>query len=358
MLIHNQDYQTSPELQAFPTSEKIISSIVHLSLNKLSILRDIINCHELHGDVYYSRNKWAKSLDCTPKTITNYTNALQADGMITKGRPGGRPFATCHYVPTDFILTQKKRIFSLYKYLKGVGFAINLLVSKSQVQPSMFPLNSYKEFNLLKNPETPETNGSALCSVWQWTKRQVSTKQVSHTTKKEEKVMKQDWINPAIRSATGIIGLSKWGQIRLSAYPYKAVEYAINAFKKSRTTKVDRFGWVIKICNDWCKQNNTLPDWDLMHRLAEEHNMPSNPALVTTDKNSPDIAPFMQPITTPKPQNTSGYSDPYLKYRALKKPENKEWARLNYEKVLIQAQLDGNNMEEFAEKFITWVTSK
>ena len=68
------------------------------------------------------------------KTITRITNELRDSGLITKARPNGMPFETCRYKLTQYAISEKKRIYALYKALKGIGFATVLLLSTPQVK--------------------------------------------------------------------------------------------------------------------------------------------------------------------------------------------------------------------------------
>lgn len=80
--------------------------------------------------------------------------------------------------------------------------------------------------------------------------------------------------------AQELLSLSKWGMIRLTAFPGSALEYACAAFRSSKSAKEDPFRWFAGICNKWCKENNVEPNWPYMARLANEHEMPEEPQYI------------------------------------------------------------------------------
>lgn len=80
-----------------------------------------------------------------------------------------------------------------------------------------------------------------------------------------------------LETAKELLSLSKWGVIRLTAYPTKAIEHTIAAFRVSKSKKDDPFKWFCRVCEEWCMDNNTEPDWDGARLLAKEQSMPKNP---------------------------------------------------------------------------------
>ena len=87
----------------------------------------------------------------------------------------------------------------------------------------------------------------------------------------------------------------------------------------------------MKVCNEWCRKNNTAPNWDLLQELIVEHGMPDNPTFILEGKSLDN-----QPITIPsraRPEkssrDTSQPSAAYIKYGPIIRAEsirkNNEW---------------------------------
>ena len=159
-------------------------------------------------DIRFARSTLARRIGVSEKTITRITNELRDSGLITKARPNGMPFETCRYKLTQYAISEKKRIYALYKALKGIGFATVLLLSTPQVSEPGVPLYCSKEFKKISS-----VIPVAQCSAWQLTTDQGPTEQAALSTKKEDEVMKRNWITPELKRATGILNLSKWGRI-------------------------------------------------------------------------------------------------------------------------------------------------
>ncbi len=80
-----------------------------------------------------------------------------------------------------------------------------------------------------------------------------------------------------LKDAQELMSLSKWGVIRLTAYPVKAISYAISSFRSSKSKKDDPFKWFCKVAEEWCVDNNIEPDWDGARQLARSEGIPKNP---------------------------------------------------------------------------------
>lgn len=98
-------------------------------------------------------------------------------------------------------------------------------------------------------------------------------------------------VPPYIR-AISEIKLTKWGQIRLTAFPERAVDAArkkIRYFGKAK----DPFAFFFKACLDFCKDENIVPDWKWCDALAISHNVPANAPmlLLSTPSTQKEIRP-------------------------------------------------------------------
>lgn len=81
----------------------------------------------------------------------------------------------------------------------------------------------------------------------------------------------------AIRDITDSLRLTKWGQIRLSAFPDEAILYTTQRFFLERKSRIiNPFGWFKTVCIEYCAENNIVPNWHFMYQLAEAYQMPSD----------------------------------------------------------------------------------
>jgi len=87
------------------------------------------------------------------------------------------------------------------------------------------------------------------------------------------------------------LNLTKFGQIKLSAFPDGAILYATDQYKKSRNKPKDRFAWFFTVCGRWCQINNIEPNWKYLEELKERHHMPDG-ARMTFE--TPDEQPFAE----------------------------------------------------------------
>lgn len=79
-------------------------------------------------------------------------------------------------------------------------------------------------------------------------------------------------ISPIIRSLTEL-NLTKWGQIRLSAFPDEAILYAQDKLKNNHDI-INKYNWFFKVCYQYCTDTNIKPDWQLVEQLSIGYKMP------------------------------------------------------------------------------------
>ncbi len=239
-------YQTYPPLQAFPnttiTVQKVFLFIVQrLKENPLAVI---------------TVEMIASALGVCAKTVSNATNELQKKhGLLTKSRRKGFWNDVNRYVITKQGRQLIPALINSYKVFCGIFkrplLSFGLLLSLS---PSSFPL--YKEDIYIYPPLKREL----------LTHARVKRVEMSTPIDAKEMLATQD-----------LLSLSKWGMIRLSAYPRQAIEHAYLAFRNSKSKKDDPFRWFCSLCDEWCRKQNAEPNLPFMRRLAVEHSMPMNP---------------------------------------------------------------------------------
>lgn len=84
-------------------------------------------------------------------------------------------------------------------------------------------------------------------------------------------------ISPVIRRLTPLVGLTKWGQIKLSAFPDAAIEHVIDRlqYKESKDIRT-LFAWIYVTAYRWCEENKIKPDYAFMRKLEDIFCVPEN----------------------------------------------------------------------------------
>jgi hypothetical protein len=274
MLIR-KDYQESAVPQAF----------CGFSEKKLNFFLLIHKYDQLFDDIYYSRAHFARVMGVSPKTIDRWCEDYNNLGVMTKTQPPGRPFDTCHYKLTELGHAMKAHALNLYKFAKYIFLPISILTMQPTLEKTNVQLYSSPN-DLSIYLKVYSTLQESINERARDLKQQLSIK--------KERVMNQQWLTPQLQTATDKLNLTKWGQIRLSAYPAQAIEHSLKVFNSSKTAKNDLFRWFSSVCNEWCKKNNSEPNWALMRSLAIENEMPDDPVLFR-EKQSISI-PQAQPM--------------------------------------------------------------
>jgi len=114
-------------------------------------------------------------------------------------------------------------------------------------------------------------------------------------TKKEREAVNAHPVSEGIRRCT-MLNLSKWGQIKLSAFPDEAIDFAYQQLKHANPR--DPFAWFISLCLQYCKDNKIAPNWNRMLALSREYQMPDNAPMT--------LGPLLrEPLKTPKTGNAT-----------------------------------------------------
>ncbi len=166
----------------------------------------------------------------------------------------------------------------------------------------------------------------------------VTTVPLDCTVRKEERVMNENPVKESIRNCS-MLNLSKWGQLKLMAFPDEAIEYAYKALNSANPR--DPFKWFVSLCLTYCKQNSIAPDWNIMLNLCREHGMPDNAPMT--------LGPLLRPIQkTPKQEGHRNSTVPshFADYAQRKEQERIAKEQLRTE----QLEWDLANPYEAAKK--------
>jgi len=94
------------------------------------------------------------------------------------------------------------------------------------------------------------------------------------------------------------LNLTKWGQIRLSAYPDGALLYAKKNMRFVLAAK-DPFSHFVSLCADWCANAGLRPNFSLANELATRYKMPVDAHMVLRQIVNPaEAVPFNEESDT------------------------------------------------------------
>lgn len=153
-----------------------------------------------------------------------------------------------------------------------------------------FPLSVY-----YKSSTRPEKTGTGLLF-----KKEKRTMQADNTSTNP--------VRESIRNLT-MLNLSKWGQIKLMAYPDQAIAHAYKELQHANPR--DPFKWFVSLCLKYCKENQLAPDWTGMLTLSRTQNMPDDAPMT--------LGPLLKHLrtATPSPESKAGKATPSKKAQSL-----------------------------------------
>lgn len=134
-------------------------------------------------------------------------------------------------------------------------------------------------------------------------------------------------ISQAIRDIKGL-PLSRWGQIKLCAFPDAAINYAANQLQYAKQVP-DKFRWFFSLCQQWCDANNIRPNYQKSDLLAKNYKMPDYANMLLSEKNvkaTNVMRSFAEILRDPKDQ-------PQVNYYGRRNYEHAQKEKKHYEKV-------------------------
>lgn len=195
------------------------------------------------------------------RTVIKVLADLHEWRLIYKGY---RHMRTCFYNISPYFKspTAKSRLGSFFTSLRIVVF-LSLYSLLSQAAPTASTptctLNKYVSYIRKKNYYKKYRPTDNLMAI------------------ERHKVYGENPISMAIQDITDELGLTKWGQIRLSAFPDEVILYVTQRYRLERKSRIlNPFGWFKTVCIEHCAENNITPDWRFIYLLAEAYQMPTN----------------------------------------------------------------------------------
>lgn len=281
----------------------------HLSPGKRSILDALLHGSNIFESIYYAQATLGRRAHVTREWVNKVCKEFQEHGLIYKTTVWRQ---SCQYYlnPLFYSFSFRYRVRDLFVSCSWIPpvilsmFAICNDLSKLKCktfQSAEFTLSSYEEKNIYIN---------SLYNSQKYRYESVTEVKITQKSKKEIKrrplkQFKQEFQgdNPIpgyIRDITEL-SLTKWGQIKLCAFPEEAIQYArsrLRVFSKAK----DPFSFFFKSCCEYCETNEIRPDWMWIDALANHYQMPANaPMLLAVERaviQSPAAAPIAIDIPT------------------------------------------------------------
>jgi len=276
----------------------------------------------------------AKKIGYSRQTTNASLGRLHAKKLIYKGYRHMRP---CFYNLSPFLLHEStamklRSLFSTYKRM--FIFSLSLLIISSSSISKGFTrdkfLRNNKDYYYFKN--VGFNQGRVMESA--------------HTV---------------LLDITKKLRLTKWGQIRLSAFPEQALQHALDDYEfaqKYQKKSIDNvFSWFFKSCLVYCNEHNITPDWVLMKKLETQHGMPTNPLFIQASNikistKGPEVKKSTMPTSSFSTSSNSlnkSQEPSASKLYPVWKPEQRKIETAQERKQNILAWLPTQNAENFAK---------
>jgi len=229
------------------------------SLNpiKIKILDRLLSFDTENKNIWLSQSTMAKELGISRQWCNQMLREMEDDGLFLSNY---RHMRSNEYQVSSFFRSTKVRrlLAPLFR-----SFRVLFLVMLTQVNLH----GSMKEDIILKSNPHRQKSG-----------RMLTVKQLLLQNQLLDSIKSKDHkINPisdAIRNIPGL-PLTKWGQIKLSAFSDPVIEEVTYQFNNARNIKKP-FNWFFYACLRYCKQNSLSPDWGWCRDLQIAFKMPTD----------------------------------------------------------------------------------
>lgn len=141
----------------------------------------------------------------------------------------------------------------------------------------------------------------------------------------------ENLISESIRTINGL-PLTKWGQIKLSAFSDEVIEAVKDQFYYTFGIRKP-FDWFFYACLRYCKQHDLSPHWGWSKKLELACKMPENAPMLRTSKKNRKRIPFIRKrhsvsYVIPSFKQNKSYDPTVEKEKIVKASQNKHYAKL------------------------------
>lgn len=210
----------------------------------------------------------ALSNDRCRATANRQLDIMEQMGWITIKR---RYNKTCLYTINPIILQARHLLWDKFTALKSLslyllGSAVNAAFGKnvtSRINNGVI----YKPSLTVRLSTSRETNGNS--------------KGLQSLVRVRRESMEDFVASPVMKVATDVLGLSKWGQIRLSVFTDQALAEALMEYKGTDKGSIkDIFGWFFSRVRTISEKKSLPIDWKKGESFKERYGMPEDAKLI------------------------------------------------------------------------------
>ena len=247
------------------------------------VVNFLLKLNSKYDKIFPSQANIAMWIGCSRKTVNLILKELNEQGWIKKIQRKTRQ--TCIYIISpkfnalaDFPEARKKLPGLVnYWYKLTLGYFMHG-PGQQVLEPNVTP---YKEENRYI------TNSSVSVSKTESLLEDLKNRFINKSPKKEEEDMESVStfsVSPTLREITNRIGLTKWGQIRLTIYADEALQATLDKFQPCILPE-DNFLWFETYCHGVSIKNNLPIHLELYDTMKKRYNMPENAKWVCAQKS-------------------------------------------------------------------------
>lgn len=270
---YKQDWQ---QIDCWPTDDIVHNKdkfFTNLNPKLNRLLNTLIYLYEKNkGNVFVLQRTLASLVGISRKWCSVLLLRLEKLGLIVSNY---RHMQSCQYKLSSWFGNPyvKSALSHIFKALR-----IGILAS---IFPNSAPAQRFKQPFTHIEVRNNSLFKSIYLSVKYNNRNSLSTKRI--VTMNAENIQNNQ-ISITIREIT-CLSLTKWGQIRLSAFPDSAIKHAIDAFRFVGKLK-SPFAFFFSKCQEYCKNNIITPDWQFSEQLALKYKQPYDAPMLLQQKQS------------------------------------------------------------------------
>lgn len=243
--------------------------------------------------IWVKQSTMAEHLGISRQYVNKLLRAFEELGLITTNyrHMHSSLYKISSYFKNPFI---RSRLSHILPSLKSLS-----IILLTQCFQGLLSNNNYNTYTQLKS-----NRSTVVISPNRKVGRQVSQKPILDQV--ANAIYDKSPISIAIREIK-VVKLTKWGQIKLSAFPEEAIKHAeskMEYFPKAR----DPFNLFFKICLEYCKEEQINPNWQLVSKLSSMFFMPENAPMILQKYEDPKSIEFTLASNTAVKKNYNSMS--------------------------------------------------
>lgn len=251
-----------------------------LSRSDLSVLNLILFRKKIHNIVWLSQSTIAQTLKISRMQVNRSIKKLVSLGLLHKIY---RQSKTCFYDPAPIFTQPKIRsLFSHFltalRWVPVISLCVKFTSHRFSEQNVTQYKNKLKEYKYKLNIPSIQWKSDAKIGV------QMQEGKVHDMENREIAELTSKPISLAIRSVTDKLRLTKWGQIRLAAYPDTAIYWSRREMMNAATEIENPLAYFIKLCEIYCEREKITPDHAYSFQLAQKYKKPESAKLSLSEE--------------------------------------------------------------------------